>query len=216
MSQSELQFLHELCDELRAGVNEISSVKASLLQQQSSSPAHATILSHRPVSPSKSASRWSGPAPLWKTAPLTNLAASEYAVQTSGSKRSLHLPPIQKQPSSPPLQARKAAEQAERIAAKHSAGAVAAEAPKGAAVKAATFPSRSQDKQESRAVPKLELGQLDVLQATPGKCTRNTFGSIPVDIEIECRHMNRTGSATCSVLSLTDCLCLKHLSAQQG
>ena len=120
ISGSELQFLHEICDQLRAGVDEISSVKASLLQQPSS-PPHGNAQTQRVSAAHKDTvkQRLSASLPLWRTAPLTTLSASEYAKQTTGSKRSLHLPPIERRPTSP-LHSRKAAEQDARIAAKRS------------------------------------------------------------------------------------------------
>ena len=110
VSRSELQFLHDICDQLRAGVHEISSVKASLLQSPPQSPQQQG-----------QAGRSRGKhnyLPLWKTAPVTNVAASDYALHTSPSKRSLNLPKIERRATSPPVQPRKAAEQDSRIAAK--------------------------------------------------------------------------------------------------
>ena len=87
-SATELRFLQEICDQLKAGVSEIGNVKAGILSPQPASPTR------RPLSPPKQ--RKLSIVPLWRNAPLTLLAASDYAAQANPSKRSLRLPKIER------------------------------------------------------------------------------------------------------------------------
>lgn len=117
-------------------------MKAGILSPQPASPTR------RPLSPPKQ--RKLSIVPLWRNAPLTPLAASDYAAQANPSKRSLRLPKIER-PQSPPGYWRKIAEASERIAAKRASNDAQ---PSARAANSQRASKDQQDQQQTKPKPR--------------------------------------------------------------